>query len=158
MDEMQSSTTLGLGRNLPTENTTGLNDTSLSTVPATILSYLAPSGACNGKPGPANWCWNPSELSNEHFTAGVNYLRAAQGASAGLDPNFPKVSQVLQIAQFLRMAGKAMGRFESDRGADLTALQRGALGAIVEKLKPLDNANGPGKNGSDCRAVLMMVQ
>jgi hypothetical protein len=132
--------------------------TSLSDLPTAILDTLVPGKDGNHDPLHSTLNWNPSQVNNDDFGMALKYLKAAEEASKGLDSNFPRVSQVLRVAQFLVMSEKSMRQFESDKGVDFTGQQREALDASQKKVKPIDIANGPGKNGSDCRAAIMIVQ
>jgi len=140
------------------QNSMGIREIALPSLPTVILNILVPDIDCIRNSVHSGVCWTPSQSNNQDFALGTAYLKAAQHASEGFDMGFPRISQVLRVAQFLNMSGAALNQFESDKGVDLTGPQREALKAVLKKVSPMDNADGPGKNGSDCRAALMMVQ
>ena len=89
----------------------------------------------------------------QNYASAKRAANDAESASAGLDLDFPRISQVLRIGQLLSISKDAIDRFEKNPKNKLSDDQRKELLEIKQK-ETADTT----KNGNDCRAPVVMMQ
>jgi hypothetical protein len=96
---------------------------------------------------------NLTDNQNQDLESATKAAQSAQSASGNLDPNFPRISQVLRIGQFLTESRRALENYEKDPHTKLSPDQLKKL-ADVKQREDDDTT----KNGNDCRAPVVMMQ
>jgi hypothetical protein len=77
----------------------------------------------------------------------------AQTASSGLDPDFPRISQVQRIGQLLSTSAEAIETFQNN--VHLEKKDREQLEHVTANEEKIVDAT---KNGNDCRAPVVLLQ
>jgi len=96
---------------------------------------------------------NLTDNQNRDLDSATKAAQSAQSASGNLDPNFPRISQVLRIGQFLTESRRALENYEKDPHTKLSPDQLKKLADVQ-----LHEDDDTTKNGNDCRAPVVMMQ